>query len=441
MERPISRFKPLRLACATLLAFALLLSCGLTAFAAGDFTLDIAQTTTPPTINLPLPPIPEDMAEAELYPSEVQTVIEGNTRKIVKTYILTAGQNPDNIPRESFTRDGWQYTLTDITEKRTSRTDTRSHTETVEINTDANDLNDIIILLAATLEYQSEDGYCGILTLDLSSVNCEAAGHMNSSYTVTAMREYPHLSTNDLSLIPKTITDNGRTLTLDDVSWEVQHYINVDYEDIPDSFRAVAKYTVQASRSVVTGYITTADYIGEVEKTVTGDTVYTAYFDGREINPVPKQTEPPTTIPTTTAPSTTEPSTEPPTTPPSTSIEQGGGNFPLATVLIVLAVLAAVAGAGAYLFFLRRNVRIYRDGFRVLVAKDKISEKSPSIDLSPLDGDRFGIEIDRFAAKKLNGHTVEVRHGTANLKHKIAFEGNAYRIEADFGANTIQAIY
>jgi hypothetical protein len=34
---------------------------------------------------------------------------------------------------------------------------------------------------------------------------------------VTATREYPHLSTNDTSLIPKTITDNGRTLELDNV--------------------------------------------------------------------------------------------------------------------------------------------------------------------------------------------------------------------------------
>jgi hypothetical protein len=41
----------------------------------------------------------------------------------------------------------------------------------------------------------------------------------------------------------------------------------------------------------------------------------------------------------------------------------------------------------------------------------------------------------------LNGQTVEIRHGTSSLKHKIAHEGNAYNIEADFGAGTVRAIY
>ena len=92
-------------------------------------------------------------------------------------------------------------------------------------------------------------------------------------------------------------------------------------------------------------------------------------------------------------------------------------------------------------FFLRCNVKIYHDGFSVLAAKDKICAKSPIIDLSMLDGECFGIEIDKFAAKSLNGVSIEVRQGSASLKHEIAYEGNIYRIKADFGAGIIQAIY
>jgi hypothetical protein len=86
-------------------------------------------------------------------------------------------------------------------------------------------------------------------------------------------------------------------------------------------------------------------------------------------------------------------------------------------------------------------VKIYRDGFRVLAAKDRLTAKVPVIDLTPLDGDSFGLVIDRFSAKALNGVTVEVRNSSVSLKHKIAYEGSAYRIAADFGAGTIQAIY
>jgi len=423
MQRPLSRFNPVRFICATLIVGIMLLSCGLTAFAT-ETTPDTEQTA-PPAVTVPLPPYPEDMKDV-LYPADVQTVIEDGARQIIKTYILTDGQTPADIPRDSFERGGWRYELTDITEKKTSGTDAKNHTETVKINTSSNNLNTIIGQLAPTLEYQSEDGYYGILTLDLATVKCEAAGYKNSSYTVTATREYPHLSTNDLSLIPKTITDNGQTLQLDDVTWEVQRYVNVDYEDIPESYRAVAKYTANASKSVVTGYVTTADYVGEVSKMVKGDTVYAAYFVGIEIAPTKKPTEPPATT------SPTDP------TKPATS---GNGSVPIVPILFVFGILAALA-AGAYAFlFMHRNVKIYRDNFRVLVAKDKISAKSMTIDLTPLDDICFGIEIDKFTAKTLNGKTVEVRHGSGSLKHKIAYEGNTYRIVADFGAGTIQAIY
>lgn len=397
MNQPISHFSPLRLAFVALLATAMLLSCGLTAFAAE---------------------IPE-----ELFPASVQTIVENGKRHIVKTYVLTAEQSAADIPRGDFERDGWQYTLTDITEQRTSGIDTRGHTERVEINTDSSDLNEIMALLAATLEYQSEDGYAGVLALDLSSVSCEAAGYKNSSYAVSATREYPHLSANDLSLIPKSITENGRTLELDGVTWEVQQTTNVDYEDIPDSYRAVAKYTATAYKSTVTGYITTAEYTGEIAKTVEGDTVYVAYFLGSEIAPIPEPTEA-----------------------PAAETDDVDGEAPIIPILIGLAVIAALVGAGAFLF-LRSNVKIYsvRDEGRVLVAKDRITAKHLSIDLTPLDSYEnaqcFILEIERMAAKSLNGKALEVIYGSAKLQHTIAFEGSAYKIEADFHSATIKAIY
>ncbi len=84
---------------------------------------------------------------------------------------------------------------------------------------------------------------------------------------------------------------------------------------------------------------------------------------------------------------------------------------------------------------------MYRDDFRVLAAKDKISRKNPTIDLTPLEGARFGVELDRFAAKALNGVTLKIVYGSVYLTHKIAHEGGAYRMDADFEARIIQAIY
>ncbi|MDR1320303.1 MAG: hypothetical protein LBK56_02605 [Gracilibacteraceae bacterium] len=392
--------------------------CGITVFAAEEGAPDLprAAETQDPAAVTDMAPAPA-RSEPELYPADVQTIIDGDMRQIVKTYSLAPEQNPADIPRDSFERGGWRYSLTDITEKRISGTDIRPHIETVEITTDTKDLNAIIKLLSPTLDYEDEDGYAGLLTLDLSTVKCEEAGYKSSSYTVTATREYPHLSTNDLSLIPKTISENGRTLSLEDVAWEAQQTVNVDYDELPYSYRAVAKYTASASKTVAAGYVTAADYVGEVARTSAGETIYAAYFVGKEIDPL-----------------TPKPA-------------QGGTPINLAPFIFAALGLAALLGGSLAFFFLRPNVKIYAisEGKYALAAKGKISAKSPAIDLTPLegrsDGGRFELEIKRFAARSLSGKTVEARCGPVSLKHQIAYEGNAYRIEADFSAKAIRAIY
>ena len=442
MKRPSPRPMPMQSACTALLVCAMLLFCGITALGVEESPEDTAQQTPPTAATSHQMPHAEDTA-TELYPADVQTIISDDSRQIIKTYMLSAGQSPADIPRESMTRDGWRYTLTDITERRITNLDIRSHTETVEINTDTKELNDIIRILSPTLEHETSDGYFGVLALDISSVNCEVAGYRSSSYTATATREYPHLSSADTSLIPKTITDNGRTLTLIDVSWETQHSVNVDYEDIPESYRAVAKYTATVPISVTTGYVTTANYTGEIEKCEDGGAVYTAYFDGVEINPAPPPA--PTPTPTPEPPATPDPEEAPEETmEPEPPMKEKSAVPLIIPILIGAALLAAIGGAAAYIH-IHHNVKIYRDDFSILVAKDKISAKSLSINLTPLDdkssGICFGIEIDRLTAKRLSGRTLEIILGPAKLQHKLAYEGNKYRIATDFGAGAIKAIY
>ena len=415
MKHPIYHAGGARLVCVMLLVCALLASSNATALAAEEGSPDTPQISPPP--------VTEAAPAASLYPADVQTIVRDNTRQIVKTYTLTSAQSPDAIPREAFERDGWRYTLTDITQQHTSILETRRHIETVTIETDTQDIADIIPLLASTMTYQGEDGYSGLLTLDLSSVSCEASGHKSSSYSVSASREYPHLSTNDLALIPKTITENGRTLALDTVTWEVLHTVNVDYEDIPESYCAIAKYTATASRSMVTGYVTTAHYMGDISKSSDGDTVYTAYFSGHEIAPP-------------TQPEVIEP-----------LIEEDSS--PSILPLIVGAVmLAALAGAFCAYCFLRHNVKVYRiksNGERELTAKLRLTPKTLVIDLTPLEKEvaerRFRIELDSSIARRLNNMSVDIILGNSKLQHRIAFEGGTYTLDVDFDDGTANAIY
>ena len=69
---------------------------------------------------------------------------------------------------------------------------------------------EILKMLEPKLEVKTEDGYEGILSLDHTTIQVEAAGYSTSSRTVTAERTYPNLSDADVSLIPKTVNENGR---------------------------------------------------------------------------------------------------------------------------------------------------------------------------------------------------------------------------------------
>jgi len=205
-----------------------------------------------------------------LYPAEIMESTEGGYSRLEKVYHLTAADDPADIPTEDFEREGYQYTLLDLTRTDQAETDTKYYSETVTFDSDSNDMDKILPQLAATCEADTEDGYSGVLTLDTSKVKVEASGYSSSSRTVSASRTYPNLSDADLSLVPKTTQEGGRTLSLTDVQWQE----NGDY------YTATASYTGTASSKYATGYTVTATYAGEVSRTTNSTATYVATFSG-----------------------------------------------------------------------------------------------------------------------------------------------------------------
>lgn len=128
------------------------------------------------------------------------------------------------------------------------------------------------------IDMLQELGYEGVLSLDHTTIQVEAAGYGTSSRTVTAERTYPNLSDADVSLVPKSVNENGRTLTLADVSWQEAAVDPTDGYDIPIRYTAVASYTGTAISKYATGYTVTADYKGDVTRTSCDTVVYTAVF-------------------------------------------------------------------------------------------------------------------------------------------------------------------
>ena len=208
------------------------------------------------------------MAADVLYPVEVTEYMEGDSSRLKKIYVLTPTDDPSLIPTEDFDREGQTYTLLDITRQDQVETDTRDYTETVTLESKTKDMDAILPQLTATLEVDTEEGYTGVLTLDTASIRVEAAGYSTSTRTVTAARTYPNLSDADVSLVPKSIEDGGRTLELADVQWQ----------EAGEFYTANATYTGTASSKYATGYTVTAEYSGEVSRTTNDTVTYAAVF-------------------------------------------------------------------------------------------------------------------------------------------------------------------
>ena len=336
------------------------------------------------TILTQVPTVPASPAISPLYPISVDEIRENGERRIIKVYELDADENPSDISRDSFDRDRWHYELADITKAETAMTDAKEHVETIEVSTGTKDTDAILRQLAPTMEYESEDGYVGVLTLNVGSIKVGQAGTKTSSYTVTATREYPHLSSNDSSLVPKTITDGGKTYTLANVDWRSGNTETIDYERLPEYYTAYATYTATASKTVVTGYVTTAEYEGTIARINQGRTVYTAVFIGTEIVPervalefvdtaLPPDETPNEDVADVAAVPEAETSADPTAMPdpssdpsgtlgtdatPKPSVEQvtpEAQSLNIWPVVIPVALLALIIGGGAGFFITKKN--------------------------------------------------------------------------------------
>ena len=270
-----------------------------------------------------------DAANPEsLYPVDI--ILDLDNREIRKVYDLSPSTDPSTLPMAAFERDGLEYSCTDILREVIIGTETQPLTQTETVESKKKDLETLLSLLPQEREVTTEEGFTGTLRLDLESIETEVSGYGSSKQAVTATRNYPNLSDADTQYLPKTIEDNGRSLTLSDVQWQTDNTYNADDYEIGDRYTAICTYSGTKTVSYVKGYTTTADYVGDVHRTGVTMIRYTVIFTGKEIpEPEPVVAD--------------EPESE----------------FPVAALIIGGLILVAVAGGcGAYMLVKRRKERM-----------------------------------------------------------------------------------
>lgn len=328
-------------------------------------------------------------------------------QRMVKTYVVSPDTDPDTLQEQPFDYDGYHYTWAYTTKEELPYLDTKEVTETVTVETSSKDLSAILAQLAPTIPY--DDGeFTGQLALDHTTLVTEASGYTTKYSTTTETKVIGNLDRNDMSYVPATTVKNGKTLSLVNVEWQVTGTDLVGEALVPSRYQAVATYSASNSYQAATGYVTTAEYSGEVTAAGIESITYTVVYTGTEIIPEKVSTG---------------------------GLFAGLGGEGTASpfwLLLLLLLLAGLAVLGVFLFQRRKNVYVYVPGNRPrdykLVSKYQVKPAKPEIDISDLElapATLVAIEIKRSLVKKLTGADFTVFHAYGKHCYKIAQDARA----------------
>ena len=306
---------------------------------------------------------------------------------ITKTYHLDSSTAPSELVEEPFELEGYRYEHLDTVKEERVYQDSKQHTETVTITTDSDSLETILAQLSPTMEY-SQDGYSGVLTLDHGTLQTEAAGYTTRYYTITDTKQFTGLPRNDPSYVPATSVKNGTTLSLSDISWSVTGTGLADDTLVPTSYTATATYKATGSRSVATGYITTANYVGELSAEGIQSIEYTVTYLG---------------------------------TPLASPVE-----FEPIWLLLPAGILLLAGIGGVYMLRLRPNAAIYAMNAKGVANKklgrQRVSSRTPRLDLTKLkeypSGDA-SVELTSKIAHKLAGRLISIQMYGGSRTHLV----------------------
>ena len=214
------------------------------------------------------------------------TVVQNlnGSQQVVKTYTVSPEVDAQTLIEEPFQLEGFLYTYADIVKEENLVSERQIHTETVTVETAKKNLDVILKELAPTMEY-GDGTWAGTLALDHTSIQTQAAGYTTGSSTVTATKTIGPLDRNDMSYVPATTVKNGVTLNLSSVEWQVIGAEVVGDMTAPCSYQAVATYTGKSYYSAATGYVTTANYVGEVTHEGVESVTYRVTYLGEEHQP------------------------------------------------------------------------------------------------------------------------------------------------------------
>ena len=180
-----------------------------------------------------------------------------------KNHYLTVNVDSDFLSSgdKNFDTEKYNYTFIDSIQNGKEKL-TKEHTETISFESTTKDLSKILPLISSTLEVVTPNGYSGKIPLDMESIKVEENEYYYKKKTITVTREYYGLGSADTTNIPKNITENGKTLNLENIEWKTSNVIEMNGQEVANRYSATANYKTTVTNKYVKNYIVSAIYSG-----------------------------------------------------------------------------------------------------------------------------------------------------------------------------------
>ena len=247
--------------------------------------------------------------------------------------------------------------------------------DTIETNT--NDLGKVISMFNETKDYE-EDGYTGTLTRDNSSLKISVNNSYQEEYKVYLQKAYNNVPSNELNDIPKTIKENGTIYYLVNPVWTIAKTEKVSENEVPVEYNGTMYYEGIKTRTIVTSYLATIKYTGEISKQVPDTTTFTVtYKEVKEYGQI---------------------------------------------VSAVVGTTGIIFISGIILFNFK-NAKIYnlQNGEYKLVKRAHISKSKKFLDLTPtnLQTRSYRIILSKSLFRNLKGQNIKIKYFDKTIKYNI----------------------
>lgn len=226
------------------------------------------------------PPVKQMM---EVPVSQTEANINGR-QVLTKVFEVSPDTDPESLKEYGLVIGGYEYTLSSFTKETTTKEDSKSVSKEQTIALKSSNKNDAYLealkTFSQTIDF-NEDGYAGELNLVAATIEVSETGRSTQKASDVQTKRYT-FDYNDDSLVPATLTVNGKTYNRTSVSWSDGAYGPDGV--MPENYVATARYARSWTYSSVDGYQATATYAGTASLSNSSMVRYTVEYIGSPVS-------------------------------------------------------------------------------------------------------------------------------------------------------------